>query len=67
MKDCRFYHQHVKNRGVCFAEFLQKGSCEFGNNCHFNHEFPEEVKDLPLYKRFEMAENERIDKLQSRK
>ena len=67
MKDCKFYHQHGKNRGICFAEFLQEGSCKFGNNCHFNHDFPAEVKDLLLYKRFVMTEKERIDKLQSRK
>ena len=67
MKNCKSYHQHGKNRGVCFAEFLQEGSCKFGNNCHFNHDFPAEVKDSALYKRFVMTEKERIDKLQSRK
>ena len=32
MKNCKSYHQYGKNRGVCFAEFLQEGSCKFGNN-----------------------------------
>ena len=44
LKECKFNHVKDKStKGVCFAEFLQKGSCKFNKDCHFNHSLPDEV------------------------
>ena len=46
-------------KSICFHEFSGKGSCPHGSRCHFDHKFPETLRNDPKVREEIDAEKER--------